>query len=197
MSQHIKHIELNIISAEEVRRYAHGNTSSIEEQDFVEQALLNDDRVRWLVIEEAAETAVDNVKETPPSCFSKSILSCEISIAIYESLLRRAAPPTVLDFASSRLKQRLALNKELTQILPVNYGACHTALPNLNEKTFGCVLAAITEYETELLNNLKEAFAAPSWPMMKAKLACWISGLEVDIFQIMWLPGACNSVKQR
>lgn len=187
-------IELSIVMASDVRRYAKGELLPRQQREAVEQALIDDDRARRLVINTIpAENVLRDIPETTSLLLGNSLKACVKSIRAYEDLLMpRHLPETVARLATIRHHARKSMFADIARhCLNLSQEDCdfgYVSMPAEKKRTaLEDAIGAAAIHDRKLLSRLSEAYAAPAAPFLKAEMAAWISEIHEDTTRIAWL----------
>lgn len=179
-------IEITILSAADMQRYAQGALSGEEEQ-LAEGALLDDERARKLVL--------DTNAPQPEPLSAKSIKlikdcarACEKAVVKYEDLSRNADSETVRKFAGVRFSERWKLLSDILRVTQRDTQKSLHISPASSEKPSSAeALRQAAKKDLALEQALESAFHASTAPKWKAKIAEWLAVLVYDKDRVAWL----------
>ncbi|WP_411820873.1 hypothetical protein ABFZ85_06730 [Hyphococcus formosus] len=178
------HIELNIVTMDDVQQYVDGRLPA-NRRNMIEETLIEDDRVREYITAKA-DGPQEPTDETI-DLLGKAVTPCNDTIAKYQDLTLSESGERITDFVKGRLWGRRRLLDQLLSLSRVSEPANDQddgAFSNFEPSK--CVaLAALADLE--LMIQLRSAFDAAKSPLWKAKIAGWISDVDNDRLRISWL----------
>lgn len=184
-------VEVCIVTADIVRRYAHGSLPSSLCGE-VDDLLLQDERARDLVRALAPRAGRSKPPQPAANKIGESRDACAALVDIYQTLRNEAAPPTVRQFAdlqSSTFQSLLADMRQTFSAAPAAVSGVQTVgLENAAQPSIWALLMRAGAAETRLSEALCAAYRSPLLrPFWKAQIAAWISRVEAAHCEIIWL----------
>lgn len=188
---HANHsIELNIVAASDVRRYAADILLPQPKREAVEHVLLDDDRARDLVVQVSKRFPKNMTRQLE----AKSRQACKAgmdAVNAYYALIRtNGACSRTRTLAACRIHLRKSLLQSLQSLLP------HSEAAAINsESVSSSVLAGkserflpeeVAKLDFLFIRALRACFHAPSHPYYKAKFANFIAVMNNEYEQIHW-----------
>lgn len=183
-------VEVCILTADVVRRYARGELPSNLCME-VEEMLLDDDRARRLVRALAPPNAGAELPRLTADNIGAAEDACAALVHICQVLRDKASALTLRQFARLQLLHAEGILADMRRSYSRTPAAASAARSGQSGKTAGltpwALLARAGRAERMLSNALRAAYRSPSPPFWKARLAAWISRVEIAHCDIAWL----------
>lgn len=190
---HANHsVELNIIAASDVRRYAADVLLPQPKREAVEHVLLDDDRARNLVVKVSKRCPKSMSRQFEVKLRQACNAGMNAVNAYYALAGMNDASSRTRAFAASRIRSRKSLLQSLGKLLPqeqaasLNVQARSISGLNSTQHSHADLAERIAELDRLFVRALRACFNAPSHPYYKAKIASLIAVIENEHDRIHW-----------